>query len=114
LQESVGTLAVKADRRIIIVNLDKEARFCAEPLPDVTENLTKELAVVMEAQAKEPQSGAEGSGALKLDDKLSTIVQALIKRTQGIDLYRTGMYDICPNYLNGAISQMSKNKQICY
>ena len=99
-QETVGTLAVKADRRIIVVRLDKEAKFCAEPPPDVAENLTKELAVVMEAQAKEPQSGIGGSGKLDLKDNLTTKIQELVKRTQGVDIYRTGMYALCQHFLN--------------
>ena len=103
LNETVGTLAVKADRRIIVVKLDKDARFCAEPPPDVAENLTKELAVVMEAQAKAPQSGIGGSGKLDLKDNLTTKIQELVKRTQGVDIYRTGMYALCQHFLNGGL-----------
>jgi hypothetical protein len=103
-QETVGTLAVKADRRIIVVRLDKEARFCAEPPPDVAENLTKELAVVMEAQAKAPQSGIGGSGKLDLKDNLTTKIQELVKRTQGVDIYRTGMYALCQHFLNEGLT----------
>jgi len=64
-QEVVGTLAVKADRRIIVVKMDPESQFCAEPPPDVAENITKELALALEAQIKEPQSGLEGSTEFK-------------------------------------------------
>ena len=104
LQETVGTLAVKADRRIIVVKLEDEAKFCAEPPPDVAENLTKELAVVMEAEAQEPQSGVGGSGKLDLKDNLTTKIQELVKRTQGVDIYRTGMYALCQHYLNEGLT----------
>jgi len=103
-EETVGTLAVKADRRIIVVRLEEEARFCAEPPPDVAENLTKELAVVMEAQAKAPQSGIGGSGKLDLKDNLTTKIQELVKRTQGVDIYRTGMYALCQHFLNEGLT----------
>jgi len=104
MQETVGTLAVKADRRIIVVRLDKDARFCAEPPPDVAENLTKDLAVAMEAQAKVPQSGIEGGGKFNLNDKLVTEIQELVKRTQGVDIYRTGMYALCQHFLNEGLT----------
>jgi hypothetical protein len=97
-EEPVGTLAVTADRRIVVVKLDDQAKFCAEPPPDVAENITEQLSLALKAQVKEQ------GGEFKFDDQLTKKIQALISRTQGVDIYRTGMYDICQLYLNGAIS----------
>ncbi|MCZ6801288.1 MAG: hypothetical protein O7F12_12455 [Nitrospirae bacterium] len=110
-EEVVGTLAVKADRRIVLVKLQPDSQFCAEPPPDVAENITKELALALEAKVKEPQSGIDATGKVDLNDKLLIKIQELIKRTQGVDLYRTGMYDICQNFLNGAITAAGVSEQ---
>ena len=97
-EEPVGTLAVTADRRIIIVRLEPDAKFCAEPPPDVAENLTNQLNLAVKAQV-------EGQGGeFTLKDQLTKQIEALIQRTQGVDIYRTGMYDICQHFLNDAIS----------
>ena len=96
-EEPVGTLAVTADRRIVVVKLEGHAQFCAEPPPDVAENLTDNLTFALQAQVK-----GQG-GDFNLSDQLTKEIQALINRTQGVDIYRTGMYDICQHYLNGAI-----------
>lgn len=105
-RQPVGTLATTAGRRIVLVRIAENdprlGQFCAEPPPDAAENIANQLTLAVEATAKTPK--AEGSGRLELAKQLATNVQTLFHRSQGLQFYRDGMYNLCQSYLNGSLT----------
>jgi hypothetical protein len=120
-KEVLGTLATTADRRTVIVKLVEApgsndiGKFCAEPPPDVAENIVSQIGLLLEADAKiKPAPGEtelEGTGKIDFNKLLQTTVQALVKRSQGLQLYRDAMYNYCQAYLNRAISETEFNEK---
>lgn len=100
----VGTLATTPERRVVIVDLD-DGKFCAEPPADAGENLASSFAAALE--------GTDGSIELKaeLAKAFASSVKQLFQRSQGVQLYRDGMYSLCQAYLNGAILDDEFNKK---
>ena len=98
---AVGTLSVTAARRMALVRLEEpnRGRFCAEPPPDVSENIVSTLDAQLKAKIAKLQSDAE----LGLKDSLTVQAVALTERTALLDVYRTGTYALCQYHLNGAI-----------
>lgn len=105
-KEQLGTLATTAQRRIVLVKLagNKEGigRFCAEPSPDAADNLASTLSLVLKAKIKTPKTNVDAGADLARE--LSTTVQKLAKRSQGLQFFRDGMYNLCQSFLNGAIT----------
>ena len=101
--EKIGTLATDATRRAVIVDL-KTREFCAEAPPDVAENVTSQFALALEASAK-VQDKVQADTVLKAASTLARAVQQLGRRTQGMQLFRDGMYNLCQGYVNKAIDQ---------
>ena len=111
-REVLGTLATTAERRTVIVKLTEKnkasdiGKFCAEPSPDVAENIISQVRFLLEAQANlAPPAGEAGGGGkfgADLNKLIQTAVQMLVNRSQGLQLYRDGMYNYCQAYLNGA------------
>lgn len=104
--EVLGTLATTAERRTVLVALsgDRVGSFCAEPSPDTAENIASSLKLLLQADV-DVASKAGGSLASELSRGLSTAVQSLTKRSQGLMLYRDGSYSFCQAYLNGVIGK---------
>ncbi|MBI3001123.1 MAG: hypothetical protein HYY46_22115 [Deltaproteobacteria bacterium] len=105
--QPVGTLATTAERRIVLVRIDPEdkktfGRFCSEPPPDAAENIANSLTFAVQAAVKTPE--AEGSGRLELAKQLATTVQSLFHRSQGLQLYRDGLYNLCMAWVNGVVN----------
>lgn len=119
-KEVLGTLATTAERRTVIVKLidtpdgNDIGKFCAEPPPDVGENIVSQIGLMLEAQGKltppAGEPGSEGKGKIDFNKLLQTTIQALVKRSQGLQLYRDGMYNYCQAYLNGAFQNESEYK----
>lgn len=101
----VGTLTVTAARRIALVSLEGKNRgkFCAEPPPDVSENISTALDVALKAET------VKFGGEAKLSDQLKVDAVVLSKRTALLDVYRTGTYALCQYYLNDAITGAELN-----
>jgi len=109
-QTIASTLATTADRRIVLVRtrataggVGKAGHFCAEPPPDAAENIASKVAAALEASVKTLK--AEGEAKLDLARQLATTVQALFHRTQGLQLYRDGSYNLCQALLNDTITK---------
>ena len=96
----LGTLATTAQRRTILVSLNREnpARFCAEPSPDAAENIASNLSLLLEASARINEQGGSLKG--EAAKSLRTAVKELTRRSQGIMFYRDGSYSLCQAYLN--------------
>jgi hypothetical protein len=106
-KQPVGTLATTAERRIVLARVDPEndktfGRFCSEPPPDAAENIANNLALAVQAAVKTPET--EGSGRLELAKQLATTVQSLFHRSQGLQLYRDGLYNLCIAWMNGVVT----------
>ena len=102
LEGVIATASLSADRRTVIVKLlgNDAGKFCAEPPPDVAQNITTSLDASLKVKlAKAP---AEADGSIK--DTLDKEIVVLAERTVLLDIYRTGTYALCQYHLNGAIS----------
>ena len=99
-------IAVKADRRVVNVILKpKEGewpRFCAEPAPDVAQNLTSALNAAIQGTLHGDPNKNIASGTIS--NSLTTTIQDLFRRTQGVQLARDGLYGLCQLYVNGALT----------
>jgi len=93
---------LSADRRTVIVKLlgSDQGKFCAEPPPDVAQNITTSLESSLKAKLAE--APAEIESAIK--DSLKKEAVVLADRTALLDVYRTGTYSLCQYHLNGAIT----------
>jgi len=101
----VGTLSVTADRRVVLVRLQENSasaagRFCAEPPLDADQSVTNALAAMRELSTDK----IEASVKVELARSFAQIFPAFVRRTQGLQLYREAMYNLCQNYLNHAIN----------
>lgn len=104
---NIGTLAVTAERRVIIFGRDKSdptkiQQICAEPSPDVAESLVSSLKAVAEASIK--KGDAETNAGLEISKSLATAISMVFTRSQGVQFFRDNMYALCQAHLNGSIS----------
>lgn len=99
---TVGTLTVSASRRMALVKLEgaQRGKFCAEPPPDVSENISTTLDAALKAKLAE----LKADGELNIKDTLKVEAVVLAKRTALLDVYRTGTYALCQYHLNYGIS----------
>lgn len=107
----LGTFATVAERRMVITkkvyeNMSGEyayqSKFCAEPPPDATQS----IASVLTAAVKGSADGAKGNPqiAIEVAKSLETTAKSLFQRSQGVQLFRDGVYNLCQANLNGAIT----------
>jgi hypothetical protein len=104
--DRVGTLAVTTDRRVVLVRLQENSaseagRFCAEPPLDADQNVMGALAAMRDLSTDK----IEASVKVELARSFAHIFPAFVRRTQGLQLYREAMYNLCQNYLNHAITE---------
>ena len=90
------TLSTTSSRRVVIFDQNSH-KICAEPPPDVADNLTSAFATALK--------GADGTVEAKaeISKAFANTAKQLFQSSQGIRLYRDGMYNYCQLYLNGAI-----------
>jgi hypothetical protein len=94
------------ERRTIIVmprGEGKMPRFCAEPPPDVAESIADSLRVLAEAQLKDPEITAKA----EFYKMYTTSAMSLFYRSQGVQLFRDGLFNLCQAYINEALPQKS-------
>lgn len=101
VSKQVGTLAITTDRRVVLVRLQGDTnsgagRFCAEPPPDAGQNITNALAALLDVSAEKIDTTIKA----QLATTFASNFQAFVKRSQGLQLYRDAMYNLCQNYLN--------------
>ncbi len=112
IESRVGTVAVSTDRRVVLVRLEKDAtsaagRFCAEPPLDTDQNVTNALATIRDLSTDK----IDASVNAELTRNFSQISHTLVRRTQGLQLYKAAMYNLCQNYLNHAIKEEALQAQ---
>lgn len=97
----LGTLATTAERRLVLVPLAGKhvGKFCAEPSPDAAESLVASFKASLEASGK-----AENSAEAKLKSEfarsLATSAGSLTKRSQGLQMFRDGVFALCQARMN--------------
>lgn len=92
----IGTLATVAQRRLAIIKFE-DGKFCAEPPPDAADNISSTLSTALSANKGDVDVQA------KLATAVSSVAKQLFYRSQGLQLYRDGMFHLCNAYLNGLI-----------
>jgi len=119
---NVGTLSTSASRRVVIVNSSfkskepfLESAFCAEPSPDITEDVIASL-----TSKSDLSGGAETTGEIaklqaqakvELARNFQSVGQILFKRTQGAQFWRDGLFNLCQSYVNGSIGKEQFEKK---
>ena len=97
------------ERRTVMVMTDLTAadaptRFCAEAPADVAENISSSFKALVEAEVKAPAGQTGGQGRVELAKAFSSSIVSLFYRSQGVQLFRDGMYNLCQAFINRAIS----------
>jgi len=108
--KEITTFATIPSRRMVIINPEhikdgKETNsvfVCAEPSPDVSDNLASSLAATLTGKGF-LGGNASSEASVNISKALATTAQFLFKRTQGVQLYRDGMYNLCQARMNGII-----------
>jgi hypothetical protein len=89
--------------------LDKETviRFCAEPPPDVAESLADTFRFLAEAQLEK----ADVKVGTEFYKAFTSSAMSLFYRSQGIQLFRDGLFNLCQAQLNGLIKDQQYIKK---
>lgn len=104
--ERVGTVAATTDRRVVLVRLQENSaseagRFCTQPPLDADQNVTSALAAMRDLSTDKIDTQLKAA----LARSFAQILPAFVRRTQGLQLYREAMYNLCQNFLNHAIKE---------
>ena len=96
---SFSTFSTTASRRMVIVlQKDNKTEICAEPSPDVGEAFASAVANAISVKA--PIEGVPIEVANQYARAVTTQISSLILRTQGLQLYRDAMHNLCVDRLN--------------
>lgn len=90
-------------------NQGYDSKFCAEPPPDATQSITSAVSAAFSGTASGVPVNPEVSA--EFAKSLATTAQSLFYRSQGVQLFRDGLYNLCQAYLNGAISPAQYHQQ---
>lgn len=101
------TIIVMPRREFIDDKVGRERvfKFCAEPPPDVAESIADSFRILAEAQLGK---STDINASVELAKTFASSPQSLFYRSQGVQLFRDGMYNLCQAYLNGIIDTDSK------
>lgn len=105
--EQTNVFSLTPERRTVIVKTSKTSpkpMFCAEPPPDVAENIASNVRAIIEASAKAPTGSDAANANIELARTLSSSSISLFYRSQGVQLFRDGIYNLCQSYMNGMIT----------
>lgn len=101
-KEKMTVFSTTAARREVIVKFP-DSKFCAEPPPDVAESLTSSIAVAAQGSAKAQPGTPEFTASIEAVKTLATSIRTLFTRSQGVQLFRDGLFHLCQAYLNNGI-----------
>lgn len=100
----LNTFSTTASRRMVLAKFDNtgdDLLICAEPPPDVGEAFASAVADTLTAKA--PIKGVPVELSNAYARAVSTQIASLIHRTQGLQLYRDSMHNLCIDRMNGWI-----------
>lgn len=94
--KEIGTLAVTAQRRLIVANL-KSGNFCSEPPPEAADSVGAAIAAALKANIS-----ADRDVNAELASNFARHVNHLYKRAHTVQLFRDATYHLCVNAVNSA------------
>jgi hypothetical protein len=103
-KDKMTVFSTTAARREVIVKFP-DNKFCAEPPPDVAESLTSSIAVAAQGSAKAQPGSPEFTASIEAVKTLATSIRTLFTRSQGVQLFRDGLFHLCQAYLNHGIKE---------
>ncbi len=103
-KDKMTVFSTTAARREVIVKFP-DNKFCAEPPPDVAESLTSSIAVAAQGSAKAQPGTPEFTASIDAVKTLATSIRTLFTRSQGVQLFRDGLFHLCQAYLNCGIKE---------
>lgn len=111
-KEDTTVFSLTPERRtVVVVKSDSQnagvppLQFCAEPPPDVAEGLASSLRALAEASVDDEKSKISAQGAAELSKSLSTSINTLFTRSQGVQVFRDGLFALCQAYINRIIGK---------
>nr|VFK78380.1 MAG: hypothetical protein BECKSD772D_GA0070982_101324 [Candidatus Kentron sp. SD] len=107
-EQEIGTLAITAQRRLIIANM-KTGHFCSEPPPEAADSIATALTAALQANAE--RNGAPNAEFAR---NFATHVSRLYKRSHTVQLFRDTSFQLCVNALNEASETNGMNQQSNY
>jgi hypothetical protein len=104
---NANVFSLTSERRTILVMRQmglerKDIWFCAEPPPDVAESLTSTFRALAEASVK-GGGPTTVNASIELSKSLATVTSSLFARSQGIQLFRDGLFNLCQATINGFV-----------
>ena len=105
----LNTFSTTASRRMVLAkyeNTGDTLLTCAEPPPDVGEAFASAVADTLTAKA--PIEGVPVEVSNAYSRAVSTQIASLIYRTQGLQLYRDAMHNLCVDRMNGWVVGKAK------
>lgn len=107
--QQINTYATKASHRMAIIRVtDKQMTMCAEPSPDVGEAFASNVADALKLSLKNETTKSNMDVNNDYSRAVTTQIASLINRTQGLQLYRNAVSDLCMDRLNGWINDKAK------
>lgn len=100
--QEIGTLAVTAQRRLIVGNL-KTGSFCSEPPPEVADSITTAIAAALKANIT-----ADKTVSAELASNFARHVNQLYKRAHTVQIFRDASYHLCVNAVNSSNGKDNK------
>jgi hypothetical protein len=101
------TVEIKTNPNTKSEGMEKTVVFCAEPPPDVAESLADTFRTLAEAQLKKSETKASA----EFYRAFTSSTMSLFYRSQGVQLFRDGMYNLCQAYINGMIDKKEYAKK---
>jgi len=96
---SFTTFSTTASRRMVVVLQDgHETAVCSEPSPDVGEAFASAVADAIKVNV--PIEGVPVDVSNQYARAVSTQISSMLTRTQGLQLYRDAMHNLCVDRLN--------------
>lgn len=105
--KETNVFSLTPERRTVIVQSAKNEppKFCAEPPPDVAENIASSVRALVEATAKAPADTSAARANAELARSLNTTSSSIFYRSQGVQIFRDGLYNLCQSNMNGIINR---------
>jgi hypothetical protein len=110
---SFSTFSTTASRRMVVVlEKNNKTEICSEPSPDVGEAFASAVADALTAKA--PVQGVPLELSNQYSRAVSTQIASLIYRTQGLQIYRDAMHNLCVDKMNSWLDNIQSNSSNSY
>ena len=91
------------ERAVIIVpeavnGIHGDLRICPEPPPDAASDVANAFKAQLESESNLPE--AQQKTAMQMSRESSSVLSAILERTQGLELFRDGVNALCVAWIN--------------